>query len=767
MGNSCSSAKKTVAVQPSHGGSMGSPREGGIRRASFVKTNTRASLDLDAAMAMTGRHSNITHSTRQVFHALDLEGRQSVSSAFFIGFLKRNGLDRDDARLTALFAYLDSLIPKSAGDYNLTLEEFDMAISSCSSLIYKCVTGVLRVPDFTSLAQFIDEIYERVEPNVSGENAQYIPQLAQVDPDQFSISFTSVDGQHYSVGKADTQFCIQSCSKPISYLIALNEFGAEYVHSHVGTEPSGHKFNEMVLKDAATAEKPTLQIPHNPMINAGAIMTVSMVQPTLEDRKKRLEYVLDVWRKLSGGRAAPVGYDDDTYKSESATADRNWCLAYMMKEKGAFPPCFNNLSETLELYFQICSILNTNRAMSIMAATLANGGLNPRTSERVFSADHVRSALPLMLTAGMYDYSGQWAYDIGLPAKSGVGGCVFMCIPNVGGISIWSPRLDGIGNSARGVAVAKELCDRLAFHNFEVFSGLSQTKWDITMKRGAIRHKQCEQILFAASQGDVAELFNIHASGITGENFYGGDYDARTPLHLAAAEGHKGVVQFLINKCPDKMKASVLNSLDRWKGTPLDDAVHHGHEDIAEVLRAAGAKPGNRQLKDQEVKDFEPPEDINQDSTHVITAAADGDLDSLVTLSATGVAVAAANNCDYDGRTPLHLAASNGHTRIVKYLLRQARAEMTRAELVRTQDRWGHTAMDDAVRENHRACRALLAASVPGSVENSKHGGDYGPPHGGAKSPHEPAATAAAALLLQGETAEATEKEDESSGEGN
>lgn len=141
-----------------------------------------------------------------------------------------------------------------------------------------------------------------------------------------------------------------------------------------------------------------------------------------------------------------------------------------------------------------------------MAATLANGGLNPVTGERCSDPEHVRSALPLMLTCGMYDYSGQWAFDVGIPAKSGVGGCIFMVIPNVCGIAVWSPRLDPVGNSVRGVQVAKELVEKLQFHNFEVFSGLSRKKIDASRAKYWAKLKEVGYMLYAASQGDVAML---------------------------------------------------------------------------------------------------------------------------------------------------------------------------------------------------------------------------------------------------------------------
>ena len=418
----------------------------------------------------------------------------------------------------------------------LSVEQFNDAVKDCFTLIHKCISGDLRVPDFASLVAAIKEVYTLVEPNEGGANAEYIPQLAEVDPDQFAISLTTTDGQHFSIGDHSTQFCVQSCSKPISYLIGLEEFGSKYVHKHVGTEPSGHSFNEMILKAVPTADDPNHAIPHNPCINAGAILMVSMVYPEVK-RKHRLDRVLDVWRVLSSGVTGAdgaIGYDDATYKSESATADRNWCLGYMMKERGAFPDCFKGLDTTLELYFQICSILSTTASMSTMAACLANGGLNPFTGEKVFSASHVRHVLPIMLMNGMYDFSGQWAYDIGVPAKSGVGGCVFLVIPNVCGIAIWSPRLDDIGNSVRAVAAAAELTKRYAFHNFEVFAGNNATKIDPTVPKGESKQETLAELLFAASQGDWHALERQHNAGV---DLFESDYDSRTALHLAASEG--------------------------------------------------------------------------------------------------------------------------------------------------------------------------------------------------------------------------------------
>eukprot|EP00930_Biecheleria_cincta_P003872 TRINITY_DN104785_c0_g1_i1.p1 TRINITY_DN104785_c0_g1~~TRINITY_DN104785_c0_g1_i1.p1 ORF type:complete len:734 (-),score=117.49 TRINITY_DN104785_c0_g1_i1:304-2448(-) len=658
--------------------------------------------------------------TQQLFASLDMRGQGAVSSQTLLRMLERQGLRRDDPRLKDLLQQMEVVEGDAlANDVDLDIQDFSCIISSCASLVHSAVTSSLRVPDMEMLARVLHETYEKVLPEIGGANADYIPELEKVDPDQFAISFCSIDGQRTSVGDASTQFSIQSCSKPINYLIALSNFGAEYVHNSVGKEPSGVRFNQMVLKEVPTPDQPNRAVPHNPLINSGAIMATSMVFPEVQDLSDRREKVMDVWRQLSGGASSPIGFSQETYHSESKTADRNWCLGYMMKERGAFPPCFTSLEATLESYFQICSLLSTCDAMSVMAATLANGGLCPLTGVRVFEADHVRRVLPIMLTCGMYDYSGEWAYEVGLPAKSGVGGCIFMVIPNVGGVAVWSPKLDSLGNSKRGVLVAKELVRRLAIHNFEVFSGLTRTKIVITMQKYEEDQGHITGILFAAAQGDVSALMSFANSGA---DLFAADYDLRTALHLAAAENHAHVVCYLVHLVQGDL--AKLSPRDRWGGTPLGDAIRGHCESCKVLLQDAGAESDDRQrLVTVAEGDMYEGDDlqtchVEQSAGLTLMAAACGDVDELIAYSARGINLFA---CDYDKRTALHLAASNGHQSVIRYLLSQASDSKIRADLLVRRDRFGATAIDDARRENHRAC-LLMLQSQQDAVLRSKTG---------------------------------------------
>ncbi|KAJ3005510.1 UNVERIFIED_CONTAM: hypothetical protein HDU68_004579 [Siphonaria sp. JEL0065] len=218
------------------------------------------------------------------------------------------------------------------------------------------------------------------------------------------------------------------------------------------------------------------KLPHNPMINAGAIMTSSLIQMG-QPLYKRFGKVTDVWTNLFGGKK--VSFNNSVYLSEKDTADRNYALAYMMKEAGAFPDG-TNITEILELE------ADTDK-MAILASTFANGGVCPLTNKTVFEPSTVRNCISLMGSCGMYDYSGEWNFRVGLPAKSGVSGAIWVVVPNVGGFCLYSPKVDSLGNSCKGIEFFKQLSDRYAFHVLEP-SRLRGLKMDPTMKESSTRN---------------------------------------------------------------------------------------------------------------------------------------------------------------------------------------------------------------------------------------------------------------------------------------
>jgi glutaminase len=306
------------------------------------------------------------------------------------------------------------------------------------------------------------------------------------------------------------------------------------------------------------------------MINSGAIMCCSLIKPQLQIAD-RFDYVMDRWRALAGGVKA--GFSNPTYLSERATADRNFALGYYMQERKAFPKG-TNLVETLEFYFQCCSIEQTCSSMAVVAATLANGGVCPLTGEQVLRPKTVQHCLSLMSSCGMYDFSGEFAFSIGLPAKSGVAGAIVVVVPNVAGFCVWSPRLDRLGNSVRGIAFCRGLTERFNFHNYDSLTGLSEKK-DPRRRVGQDSADEVAALIYASSKGDLSAVQQFVARRIPLDR---GDYDGRTPLHLAASEGHEAVVRYLLGQ-----GVSVAPK-DRWGNTPVDDAKRAGHAGVVALL---------------------------------------------------------------------------------------------------------------------------------------------------------------------------------------
>jgi glutaminase len=270
-------------------------------------------------------------------------------------------------------------------------------------------------------------------------------------------------------------------------------------------------------------------------------MCCSLIQAEM-DRGDRFDYVTSAWRRLSGSDR--IGFNNAVYLSERQTADRNFALGYSMRERKAFP-AGTDLLDTLEFYFQCCAVEIDAESMSVVAASLANGGVAPLGGGHVFSTSTVQRCLSLMSSCGMYDYSGEFAFSIGLPAKSGVSGALMVVIPQVMGICVWSPRLDALGNSVRGIEFSRQLVSRYNFHAYDgLIDSANSGKRDPRLRKNQTALNDMIRLCWAASQGDLDEVRALIASGVDPNT---SDYDGRTALHLAASEGHRDVVAYLLD----------------------------------------------------------------------------------------------------------------------------------------------------------------------------------------------------------------------------
>jgi len=479
------------------------------------------------------------------------ENKNFIKKKVLLNFIRNRGISINDNR-----------IKNELQDINDELSENDFIdlLNTNVILFKKIFDNDLIINNWSEFIDSIDIIYEKTKNNNNGKLADYIPQLKNVNEELYGISICTIDGQIYNKGDYENEFCVQSCSKPITYLIASELNGQDYIHNFVGREASGRNFNELCLSNE--------KIPHNPLINSGAIMCCSLIDYK-NSLANRFDKIITYWSKLAAN--SKINFSTSVYLSERDSADRNNCLAYMMQESNAFQNGINkekyrriwgdnDLNNTLDFYFQCCSIEINSTQASIIASTLANGGVCPLTNERIFSNTIVKNALSLMSSCGMYDYSGEWAYTIGIPAKSGVSGIIMGIIPNVMGVAVFSPKLDELGNSSRGIDFFKELTKIYPFH---IYDNILKENTNIILKKDITNnHFNIYTLLMSASIGDLNSIIILDSKGVDLNSY---DYDKRTALHLACSEGHINVIEYLLKKKVDK------SSVDRWGNTSIGD----------------------------------------------------------------------------------------------------------------------------------------------------------------------------------------------------
>ncbi|WP_461357362.1 glutaminase A [Bradyrhizobium sp. USDA 4454] len=298
------------------------------------------------------------------------------------------------------------------------------------------------------LQRFLASCHEEFRSDNSGVLADYIPELKRANPAHFGISLVTIDGHVYEVGDSGVPFTIQSVSKAFVFALALDLVGEARVAAAIGVEPSGEAFNSIRLTNDNK--------PFNPMVNAGAIACSGLIHEV--DGSAAFERIRD---KLSQFAGRELDVDDAVHASETATGNRNRAIAWLLRN---YLVLQDNVDAVLDIYFRQCAILVTARDLAVMAATLANRGVNPVTGVQVVTPHVVARTLSVMTSSGMYDYAGEWIYRVGMPAKSGVGGGIVAALPSQLGLGTFSPLLDGHFNSVRGLRVCEALSAQFDLH---------------------------------------------------------------------------------------------------------------------------------------------------------------------------------------------------------------------------------------------------------------------------------------------------------------
>jgi glutaminase len=313
------------------------------------------------------------------------------------------------------------------------------------------VTTVASTPNVQNdpdrIARAVNAAHLKYKNKRGGKNAGYIPALAEVDPQLFGICVTTVDGQTFSAGAAESQFALESISKVFTAALAMEQVGPREFHRKVGADPTGEAFNSVMALELHNNR------PMSPMVNAGAMTATSLVSAT--DADDRWRQILEIQSNFAG---RPIEVSEPIAASERATNFQNRAIAWLLRCGGYM---YSDPMEAVDIYTLQCSTLVTTVDLAIMGATLANGGVNPITAKRVIAKANVAPVLALMAMEGLYTASGDWAYTVGLPAKSGVGGGLVAVSPGKLAIAAYSPPLDQAGNSVRAQAAITQIAHTL------------------------------------------------------------------------------------------------------------------------------------------------------------------------------------------------------------------------------------------------------------------------------------------------------------------
>ncbi|KAL1130744.1 hypothetical protein AAG570_011985 [Ranatra chinensis] len=418
----------------------------------------------------------------------------------------------------------------------IDLETFQRVFGEEEELILKALTKSLVVADFQEFKAKVEELYKRQLSNFSGDvHCKNVPEADRREPTPWGVKIWTVDGQTLGIGDCEAPFAIQSCGKPFLYGLALDLLGSDAVHELIGWEPSNFHQDDIALDSKNR--------PHNPFTNAGSIIVCSLLQRVgLKDMSHSQEhdYIAQYLKDLSGGGV--VRFNNSVFILERERGDQNRAIAYYLASLGIIPTTTHHITRCTQLHFEMCSMDVTCNSLGMMGCTLANSGMCPTTSKRVLKPDTVKSVLSVMESCGMYNYSGNFLFEVGLPAKAGASGGILMVVPGVLGIATFSLRLDKMGNSARGLSFLKEFAEKFRYHPFDDVTSDLKRRYPNRRTPDMVCQPFC-RILTAVSSGDSMALVKILRSG---NEAMVRDIEGHTILHLAASKGlMEAVVQIV------------------------------------------------------------------------------------------------------------------------------------------------------------------------------------------------------------------------------
>ncbi|ESN93568.1 hypothetical protein HELRODRAFT_88521 [Helobdella robusta] len=476
-----------------------------------------------------------------LFRVLSENKDTFVLSKFTYG-LNKSGLKANDERLYSVYKKIEELKLKNKGlreeEIRINFNEMKDFLADNVFLIRQAFVNNMIVPHFSDFCVRVDDLYWACRRNLTGKITSHSKVLYGQKLESWAVSLCTIDGQRHSTGDYGTPVVLHTCCTPVNYALAINEHGANIVNQYISNEPIPRNKDVLYLSPS--------NVPQNPIDVAGALLVTSLLNVT-QNSQQTFDRIVARYNEMSGRTSKKITWNRSFYIHEKGAELGMQAYAHHLKNNLCFP-CGTDINETVDLLYKLYSIEMSSESLAILAATLANDGVCPITSERIFTSEAVQSTISIMLSCGI---SSHFSVKVGIPGVAGISGGVMLVCPGLLGAFLWSPPLNDQEVSVRGLQFSERLSEIFDLHYFSFSKPTAPTTshqvegFPGTQK---LQNKSSSnvQAIFAASLGDIQALRSLH---MMGHNMESPDYDGRTPLHLAASQGRMNVVKFLVEKC--------------------------------------------------------------------------------------------------------------------------------------------------------------------------------------------------------------------------